>query len=487
MGKLLRSSQFRLSLVYICVFGCSVLLLLGFLYWATVGYMGRQTDATIDAEIQGLAEQYRQRGLAGLSNLLSERTQYNTTSVYLLTDLSGRVLLGNLGRWPEAISQADDWLTFKLPINAEAGPVIHKARARQFTLRGGFRLLVGRDVQELVALEKLLSRAVTWGLGVTCLLGLVGAVTMSRSVVRRIDSINQTTRRIMAGDLSRRVPTSSSNDDFDILAGNLNAMLDRIQRLMEELRRVSDNIAHDLRTPLTRLRNKLEVLSDTDELGEHKRASTQTAIAEADALLSTFNALLRIARIEAGHRRENFRDVDLAQIAADVAEFYEPLAEEKGITLRTDLAATTSPTQKQYVSGDVDLLFQAFANLLHNAIKYTPASGDVQIRLLHRGAGLVFEVSDTGPGVASEHHDEVLQRFYRLDDARSTPGNGLGLSLVAAVAQLHRAELVLGGSSNGLVVQLVFSTSDTSFKPPVWESSPAAKSTPFLTCVNETV
>ena len=450
MDKLLGSSQFRLSLIYISVFGSSVLVLLGFLYWSTAGYMARQTEATIDAEIQGLAEQYRQRGLAGLSSLLSERMRYNTASVYLLTDSNGRRLLGNLGRWPDAIAEQDDWLTFKLPISADAGPDIHVARARQFTLRGGFRLLVGRDVQELRAVEKLLARALGWGLAVTCLLGIAGAVTMSRSVVRRIDSINHTARSIMAGDLSRRVPTSSSDDDFDELASNLNAMLDRIQRLMEELRRVSDNIAHDLRTPLSRLRNKLEELSDSTHLDESERRTAQTAISDADALLATFNALLRIARIESGHRRENFRLVDVTKIAGDVAEFYEPLADEQNLRLDTDIG-TRCP-----VSGDGDLLFQAFANLVDNAIKYTPAHGVVKLTVRSEGEHAIVEVSDTGPGVSKHYHHKILQRFYRLDAARSTPGNGLGLSLVAAVAQLHGAELTLAGESDGLRVRLKF-------------------------------
>ena len=456
MGKLLQSSQFRLSLIYLGVFGCSVLVLLGFLYWATIGYMGRQTDATIDAEIQGLAEQYRRRGLAGLRNLLSERLQYNTTSVYLLTDANQHVLVGNLGRWPDALSPENEWLNLKLPISGEAGPVIHVARARHFTLRGGFHLLVGRDVHELVALEKLLLRAVTWGLGLTCLLGLAGAGTMSRSVVRRIDSINQTTRRIMAGDLSRRVPTSASNDDFDRLCGNLNAMLDRIQQLMNEVRRVSDNIAHDLRTPLTRLRNKLEVLSDSARPGEPIHLATQTAIVEADALLSTFNALLRIASIESGQRREKFCTVDLAQLLADVVEFYEPLAEEKGLTLTAKFDAATTTGSSTSIAGDPDLLFQAFANVLDNAIKYTPPPGEVEVALLRRDRVLIVDVTDTGPGVPTEHRDEVLQRFYRLDRSRNSPGNGLGLSLVAAVAQLHRAELVLEGNGDGLSVSFSF-------------------------------
>ena len=471
MGKLLRSSQFRLSLVYLGIFGGSVLILLGFLYWATVGYMARQTEATIDAEVQGLAEQYRQRGLTGLSSLLRERSRHNASSVYLLTDAQLRPMVGNLGRWPESVSKTDDWLTFRLPISADTGPELHTARARQFRLRGGLRLLVGRDVQELVAMEQLLQRALMWGLVVTSLLGLGGAITMSRSMVHRLDSINQTTGRIMAGDLSRRVPSAGSGDDFDELADNLNAMLDRIQRLMEDVRRVSDNVAHDLRTPLTRIKNQLDEIAVSPTLGDTQRAAVRTVIAEADALLSTFNALLRIARVEAGERRQRFESVDLAEIAQDVLEFYDPLADAKGLQLTSGLIYGLQ------VSGDRDLLFQALANLVDNAIKYTPAPGKVTIRSRVKLGRAIVEVSDSGPGIPVRYRDKVLQRFTRLDDSRSTPGNGLGLSLVAAVAQLHGAKLVLGGT-DGLLVQLDFEREHV--PPPAISGSKVTRGSPAL-------
>ena len=467
MHKLLKSSQFRLSLVYLCIFGASVLLLLAFLYWATVGYMARQTEATIDAEIQGLAEQYRRLGLTGLSALLAERTRFNASSVYLLTDSRLTPLIGNLGLWPEGTTDEHDWLSFRLPVATEAGPEMHLARARRFRLHGDFHLLVGRDVQELAEVESLLRRALTWGLGITCLLGLIGAIMMSRSAVARIDSINQTTRSIMAGELHRRVPTSGSDDDFDELAENLNAMLDRIEQLMEDVRRVSDNIAHDLRTPLMRLRNYLDMLANGRSLAHEDTETVRIAIGEADGLLTAFNALLRIARLEADQRRQRFATVCLDELVDDIAEYYEPLAEESGLTLEV----ATGPAVE--ISGDRDLLFQALANVVDNAIKYTPSPGHVELRLSNQDQTPTIEVEDSGPGIAHEARDWVLKRFVRLDESRTTPGNGLGLSLVAAVAKLHRAKLELTGE-RGLLVKMLF-TSATSGPPALSNPNPGTR------------
>ncbi len=272
---------------------------------------------------------------------------------------------------------------------------------------------------------------------------------MARSMMRRIETINATSRDIMSGDLSRRIPTRGSGDELDRLAGSLNAMLDRIQSLMEGVRQVSDNIAHDLRTPLARLRNRLETAALPETDPPASRAALESALAEADALLGTFNALLRIARIEARERRAAFADVDLGELIGDVGELYEPLAEQKRQTLLTDSSAAV-------IVGDRDLLFQALANLLDNAIKYTPAGGNIRVGLSTAGAGVELTVADDGPGIPEAFRERVLRRFFRLDPSRPSGGSGLGLSLVAAVADLHGATLRLDDMRPGLKVTLRF-------------------------------
>ncbi|NIR30610.1 MAG: HAMP domain-containing histidine kinase [Gammaproteobacteria bacterium] len=444
--RVFRSFTFRLALLYVALFGASVLGLFGFIYWSTAGYMARQTDATIEAEITGLSERYRLTGLAGLTGLIAERVARDPdgSSIYLLTDGDLHPLLGNLESWPEDARAKDGWLEFRLGKGAPEKANGHKARARRFELRGGFHLLVGRDVGDLQEVQTLIVETLVWGLAITLVMALGGGVMVSRSVTHRIEAINQTSREIMSGDLDRRVTTTGTGDDFDQLTDNLNEMLDQIQSLMEGVRRVSDNIAHDLRTPLARLRNVLETVRSDQLSPEQQRAHVEQAISEADGLLSTFNALLRIARIESGERREGFAEVDLEALLRDVAELYEPLSEEKG----QRFAMRLEPGLK--VHGDRDLLFQAFANLLDNAIKYTPEDGQIELYVNIEGDCAAVTVADTGPGIAEEHREQVFQRFSRLEWSRSTPGAGLGLSLVGAVAKLHHAQVRLSDNQPGL-------------------------------------
>ncbi|HSS65547.1 MAG TPA: HAMP domain-containing sensor histidine kinase, partial [Gammaproteobacteria bacterium] len=313
-------------------------------------------------------------------------------------------------------------------------------------LRGGFQLLVGRDMHELTETRQLIVRTLGWGFGFTVLLGVAGGAMMSRSTVRRIEAINQTSREIIQGDLSRRIPSEGSGDDFDQLTENLNSMLDQIQTLMDGVRHVSDNIAHDLRTPLTRLRNRLEAINVQTHPDP---ADIQDAIAEADSLLSTFNALMRIARIEAGQRTSGFEPVSLSRLVRDVVELYEPLAHEREQTF------TASIEEGLKTSGDRDLLFQAIANVLDNAIKYTPGGGRVEIALSRNDERARVVIRDSGPGIPESERGRVFERFVRLESSRSAPGNGLGLSLVAAVVRIHKADVALGGE-NGLEVALSF-------------------------------
>jgi signal transduction histidine kinase len=455
-GKWLRSSSFRLALIYMTLFGGSVLLLLTFIYWSTARYMAQQADATIEAGIAGLAERYRTSGLSGLTNTISERVSRKPGgySIYLLADEDFRPLVGNISRWPPGRATQEGWLDFRLEGEGWPAGENHRARARAFQLRGGFHLLVGRDLHELQRTEQLIVRTLVWGLAITLVLGLIGGSMMTRSLVRRIEAVNQTSREIMSGDLSRRIPMNHSGDDFDELAGNLNAMLDRITSLMEEVRRISDNIAHDLKTPLSRLKYSLELLGTSHaEDPQSRRVLIEQSIAEADGLLSTFNALLRIARIESGERRAAFANVDLQRLLHDVVGFYAPLAEERQQNLTLNVN-TVAP-----VRGDRDLLFQAFANLLDNAIKYTPSQGSIKVDFSEQDGQARVSITDSGPGIPEQERDKVFRRFYRLEQSRGQPGNGLGLSLVAAVARLHDVNLWTEDNAPGLRVEMKFTRS----------------------------
>jgi signal transduction histidine kinase len=457
-ARTFRSSTFRLALLYMALSVGSVIILLGFIYWATAGYMSRQTDDTIEAEIGGLAEQYGDQGLTGLSSLIAERIARDPggAAVYLLANRDFTPVVGNLRGWPDAKADGQGWMSFALHDWGPRSNKEHIARARIFDLQGGLHLLVGRDVRELEATRRLILNALAWGLAITAALALIGGATMSAGVVRRIEAVNQTSREIMEGDLSRRVPTDGTGDDFDQLAVNLNRMLERIEQLLEAVRQVSDNIAHDLRTPLTRLRTRLELARRESDRPELVADALDHAIENADELLATFNALLRIARIESRSRRTAFAEVELSSLVEDVAELYEPLATDRG---REFAVEAPEPLR---VNGDRDLLFQAVANLVDNAIKYTPAQRRITLSArLHAGRPEIA-VFDGGPGIPAAMREKVFQRFFRLDGSRSTPGSGLGLSLVRAVAQIHGAQIRLEENDPGLRAVLSFEATQPS-------------------------
>ena len=460
---LLHSSTFRLALIYMVLFGVSVLMLLGFIYWSTAAYLTQQTDATIEAEIADLAERYRTTGLAGLTTLISARLSRKPagSAIYLLVDKDFDSLLGNLDRWPRGAEIKDGWIDFRLEGPGSDNVDVHPARARVFRIEGGFLLLVGRDIHDLELTKQRIITTLAWGLAITLILGGLGGAMMSRTTVRRIESINQASREIISGDLGRRIPTRNTGDDFDVLADNLNAMLDRIGSLMDDVRRVSDNIAHDLRTPLARLRNRLEELHLQTSASGASSEGIEQAVAEADRLLNTFNALLRIARIESQHGDESFTVIAMGDLVRDVAELYEPLMEEKNQTLAMQLPGDV------HLSGDRDLLFQAIANLLDNATKYTPAGGSIRIDLARLNGTGRLVIADSGPGIPEAARDKVFQRFFRLEQSRTTPGNGLGMSLVAAVVTLHRMSIRLENNRPGLRVVIDF---------PVCESAAAGAS-----------
>ncbi len=447
---LLRSSTFRLTLLYISLFSTSVLILLAFIYWSTLNYMTEQADEALNLEIRGLKERYEDTGLNGLTQLIRERIRKQPPSgstIYLLTNFRYNRIIGNLDRWPRGRDSEDGFLDFELEdTRFDPKPVVH-VRARAFMLDGGFRLLVGRGIEDLLVARNRVIWTLGWGLGIMVLLGVVGSILMSRGMLRRIDQITATSEKIVSGDLGRRVPTRGTGDDFDRLSEQLNRMLDQIESLLESVRRISDNIAHDLRTPLTRLRNRLESIRAP---GDEQIHDLDLAIREADGLLSTFNALLRIARIETDARREGFADLNVGEVLSDVVELYEPLAEEKDQTLSLRLPDTA------LIHGDRDLIFQAVANLLDNAVKYTPNEGSIAVTLKSEGGEAAITVVDSGPGIPSAMHEKVVQRFFRMDSSRNETGNGLGLSMVAAVCKLHGARLEFEDLDPGLGVRMVF-------------------------------
>lgn len=436
--------------MYMVLFASSVFILMGFIYWATAGYMSSQTDETIEAEIVGLAEQYQRQGLNGLISVIRERVARdpNGKAIYLFTARDFIKLAGNIDKWPEAGEVQDGWLNFTL--NEELGwhtELERPARARVFIVPGGLRLLVGRDVNEFMAVKELIERAINLGMAFTFMLAMIGGIMMSRSTARRVEIINQTSQKIMRGNLSLRIPDRGTNDDFDQLARNLNEMLDRIFQLMEGIKHVSDNIAHDLRTPLTRLRNKLENTLLKVE-NEDQRELVASAVAEADQLLATFNALLRIARLEMGGRTDNFKNFSISELLLDAAELYEAVAEDKQQTLKIQVQSGLE------IYGDKDLLFQTVSNVIDNAIKYTPNGGEINVSLNGEGKTIELIIADSGIGIPEEERTKVFDRFYRVAKSRSQPGNGLGLSLVQAVVELHAGSVALGDNTPGLKVKL---------------------------------
>ncbi len=449
-STLLRTTTFRIAILYLALFGLSVLALLGFVYWATAGFMARQTDETIRAEITGLAEQYRRDGLVRLTAVVLERSRNQRQSLYLLADPEQAPIVGNLDGWPAAETDANGWIDFTYNRPMGETSEVRAARARHFRLHGGFHLLVGRDVSERRELDGLLRTAIAWALALTIGLGLIGGVLISRNMLRRIEAINRISRDIMAGDLSRRLPVRGSADELDRLAESLNAMLDQIEGLMTGMREVTDNIAHDLRSPLTRLRSRLELSLLQPGSAEGYRAVIEETIEEAERLLGTFNALLSIARAEAGAQREAPAELDLGALTRDAAELYAPVAEDA----RIDLAVAAE--EGLTVRGNRHLLSQALTNLIDNAIKYTPPGGRVAVSAGRVAGAVELVVADTGPGIPEADRGRVLDRFVRLEASRHTPGSGLGLSLVRAVALYHHASLSLEDNAPGLRVRLRF-------------------------------
>lgn len=447
--RLFRTTAFRLSLVYLAVFTVFAAFLIGYIATTTNQLLGSQVREAVDAEINGLAEQYRIGGIARLARVIDRRSMRPGASMYLVTDRAGNKIAGNVEAVPSEILERPepDLQTVPYVRMDETGSTgDHRAVVRVFNLQGGYRVLVGRDLGEQQRFAEIIRRALILTVGLMVVLGLASWLFVSRRVLKRIDSVSETSRRIVEGDLSGRIEVTGTGDEFDRLAESLNAMLARIERLMVGLKEVSDNIAHDLKTPLTRLRNRAERALAQPE-GEHVyREALQAAIEDADQLIRTFDALLMIARAEAGATATAFRSVDAAEVAQDVVELYEPLAEEAGVHLELE---RSSPAM---VTASRELLSQALVNLVDNAIKYAGGRPAARVSVAARqdGGSVVIEVADNGPGIPEADRARVKERFVRLEESRSRPGAGLGLSLVSAVAHLHSGTFELCDNEPGL-------------------------------------
>ncbi len=441
-----------MTLAYLFVFALFAAFLLGYFALNTRRLMTEQINSTVNAEIQGLAEQYNQGGIRRLVFIVEVRSRRPGSSLYLVTAPNGEPLAGNVGQLAPGILDQPGWseTTYRRIEEPERGE--HRALARVFQLPGGFRLLVGRDLEERDRLFDIVAAAGRWSVAIVIVLGLAGGVFVSRRVLKRVDAMTLTAQKIMAGDLSGRLPVGGSADELDRLALNLNAMLERIEALMHGLKEVSDNVAHDLKTPLTRLRNRCEQALRTANAEGDYRAALETTIAESDDLIRTFNALLMIARAESGEARDDMMEFDAAEIAQDVGELYEPLADDQGLALRVEAVAPAM------VKGNRELVSQALANLIDNAIKYaSPEPGTVNgakpeivISAAARGERIELAVADAGPGIPSNERKRAVERFVRLELSRTKPGSGLGLSLASAVARLHGGELKLEDNVPGL-------------------------------------
>ena len=452
LGKLLRTTVFKLSLVYLVVFAIGAGLVLMRVGMNVKELFDDQIDQTIEAEIAGLAEQYRQGGIRRLVETVERRANQPGSSLYLVTTFAGERIAGNVAQLPVGVLERPGLIETRY---ARMDGVVaeHRALARIFLLQGGFRLLVGRDLEDRESLRGLMWRALLTSLGWLVLIGTAGGIIVAMRVLRRVDAMSASAQTIMSGDLSQRLPRTGSGDELDRLASSLNAMLERIGELMKGLQEVSDNIAHDLKTPLTRLRNGVDEALRTAQSPEDYRACLEKVVEESEGLIRVFNALLMIARLESGAAQEAMQDFDVAEVARDVAELYDAVAEEQGVMLTLDADA------QLVMRGGRELIGQALANLVDNAIKYgAPVDGGAQavVNIAARRVGdrIELDVADRGPGVAAQDRARVLERFVRLEGSRSRPGSGLGLSLASAVARLHHGALRLADNEPGLRVTL---------------------------------
>ena len=453
LTKTLTSSTFRLALIAIGTFGLIASAIFSYVYLSTASYVRSRSDRAIMSDYQSLQAAYARSGREGLAALIEQRIADKrfAGNVYLLADPALAALAGNLTAWPATVTEARGWTEFRAlaPLRGAADRPLLRAMVETFP--GGERLLVGTDIGDLDSFTEQMKLAVISGIVLIFVLAAVASILVTRRTVGRIESINATSRAIMQSGLDQRIPLRGTHDEWDRVAENLNLMLDRIETLMGEVKQVSDNVAHDLRTPLTRMRGRLEKAYHGPRHNADDQSLIGDTIADLDAVLRIFSSLTRIAQIETQQRKGGFRTVNLVEIAGEVVELYDAAAEPDGTRL------SIAGEREVLVTGDRDLIFDAIANLVDNAIKHGRPGGQVVVANENIDGGPVISIADDGPGIPAGEYEHGFKRFYRLEASRYTPGNGLGLSLVAAVARLHGARIEMLDNSPGLKFKLWFS------------------------------
>lgn len=453
--QLWRTTTVRLTAMFVLMFVLFSVLLLAVITWQSSIQIQRQQANEIERDAAQLQQLDRVRGIRAVVFAVDRLSRQPGPGIYYLGDPTGLMITGNVGELPVNVLQEPGIYSFDYErpgvVDGEAEGREGTAVVRSLVLDSGLLLVVGRDVAERRGFTAIIFQSFLFGVGGILLFSIAAGVITSLRVLRRIDAINSTSTKIMSGNLSERIAVTGSNDEFDALATSLNRMLDRIEQLMQGLKEVSDNIAHDLKTPLNRLRNKAEAALRESSGGESQREALESIIAESDKLIRTFNALLMIARAEAGTPSGAGVEIDVSAVAADVAELYAPVAEEAGIELATDIAPAVR------LRANRELIGQALVNLVENALKYVGDVEGTEARRLHisiavrRQQGRVLvEVNDNGPGIPVEQRQRVLERFVRLEQSRTEPGSGLGLSLVAAVARLYGGDFRIEDNAPGV-------------------------------------
>ncbi len=468
LRAIMKTTAARLSALYLLLFAICATVLVIYMTSLSARMLTAQTQETINEEVQGLISSYERGGLTLLVRTMERRARQPGANLYLIADPNGQLLAGNVENLEPGVIEIEGWTERPFTYRrfgeearvaaqegapAGAAPPSHTAMALVFRLPNQMIVLVGRDLGEPEQFRRVVRRSMVVAFGMMGLGAFLIWYLVGRRALKRIDSLSDAGRRIMGGDLAGRLPVTGAGDEFDRLSENLNSMLARIAALNEGLKQVSDNIAHDLKTPLTRLRNRAEAALSSKQTAKEYRETLEATIAESDQLIRTFNAILMISRLEAGNSAEPTTQVDLAEAVRDVVELYEPLAEESGVRITAD---TSQPAR---IAGNRELIGQALSNIVDNAIKYSAGAGEeprVDVSLERRGDEIVLTVSDNGPGIAEGDRERVTERFVRLEQSRSMPGSGLGLSLAKAVMTFHGGRLELADAGPGLVARMVF-------------------------------
>jgi signal transduction histidine kinase len=468
----LKSTAVKLSALYLLLFLVCAMALVFYMTSMSARMLADQTVETINDEAGDLVRAYQRGGLPSLVRVVGQRSRQPGANLYLIADGQGRILAGNVESLEPGVLEIEGWTSRPFSYRrfgeegaadpgADGGTISEvpansgfKAAALVLRLPNTMILLVGRDLRDPEILRKDVGRALAIALGMMAVGGLAIWLLVGRQALKRIDNVSAASTRILGGDLTGRLPVTGVGDEFDRLSENLNAMLSRIGELNDGLKQVSDNIAHDLKTPLTRLRNRAEAALAGKRGTRDYRTALEATIAESDQLIKTFNSILMISRLEAGYSSEHSENVDLAALARDVAELYDPVAEEAGVAFATDIRVNAV-----MIDGNRELIAQALSNIVDNAIKYSVgvASPTVTVALTQSAGVTALRVSDNGPGIPdAADRKRALERYVRLERSRSQPGSGLGLSLAQAIARHHGGRLDLSPLNPGLSVEMIF-------------------------------